>query len=82
MQIELSPEQEAWLAGFVARGESASAADALRALIAEKMGDDLDDLAWAKPYVDAARADIARGDVLTRAQHDARMDAVLASLKA
>lgn len=81
MQVELLPEQEAWLAAHVARGEFASATDVVRALIAEKMGEETDDLAWAKPYVDSAHADIARGDVLTRAEHDARMDAVLAAMK-
>jgi hypothetical protein len=33
--------------------------------IAERATGEGDDLAWAKPYVDRARAAVARGDVLT-----------------
>ena len=40
------------------------------------------DLAWAKPYVDEADAEIARGDFVTLEEHEARMDAVMARLAA
>ena len=40
-----------------------------------------DDMAWAKPYVDEARADIARGDVITLYEHRARNAARLAALR-
>jgi antitoxin ParD1/3/4 len=50
--------------------------------IAERLAEDeIDDLAWAKPYLDDALADIAGGQVLTRAEHEARMDATLAAMK-
>jgi len=40
-----------------------------------------DDMAWAKPYVDEARADMARGDVITLEEHRARNAARLAALR-
>ena len=40
-----------------------------------------DDFAWAKPYVDDAREDIANGRTLTRQEHEARMHRLLASMK-
>ena len=46
-----------------------------------RMAEEADDLAWAKPYVDEALADVAAGKVLTRQEHEARMDALQASLK-
>ena len=85
MSVDLTPEQEAWLSAHVARGDFPSVADAVRQLIderiAERIAEASDDLAWAKRYVDEARADIARGDTLTRREHEARMDALLASMK-
>ena len=82
----LTPDQKAWLAAQVERGEFRSVDDAARQLIderiAERMAEARDDLAWAKPYVDAALADVARGRVLTREEHEARMAAVLTSAKA
>jgi antitoxin ParD1/3/4 len=85
MTITLTSEQQAWLRVHVERGEFASIDDAARQLIderiAERMAEEGDDLAWAKPYVDAALADVANGRVLTREDHEARMDALLASMK-
>jgi toxin ParE1/3/4 len=40
--------------------------------LAHEEGDEPDDMAWAKPLVDEARADIARGDVCTLEGHRAR----------
>ena len=37
--------------------------------------------AWAKPFVDEALADVARGDVLTLEEHEARLDELLAASK-
>jgi antitoxin ParD1/3/4 len=85
MPVTLTSEQQAWLAAHVERGEFASVDEAARQLIderiAERMAEESDDLAWAKPYLDAAIADIARGNVMSRAEHEARMDAVLAAMK-
>ena len=49
--------------------------------IAERAAEEGDDLAWAKPYVDEARAAVARGDVLILDEHKARNAARLASIK-
>jgi antitoxin ParD1/3/4 len=40
-----------------------------------------DDIALAKPYGDEARADMARGDVITLEEHRARNAARLAALR-
>jgi len=85
MAISLTPEQQAWLNAHVARGDFPSVEDAVRQLIderiAERAAEARDDLAWAKPYVDEALADVARGEVLSRDEHRARNAARLAALK-
>ena len=42
----------------------------------------LDDLAWAKPYVDEALAQIERGEGMSLEEHEARMTALMARLGA
>ena len=73
MAITLTPEQEIWLKAHVATGEFASLEQAARQLIDERIaelaGNEDDDMAWAKPYVDEARAAIARGEVITLEEH-------------
>jgi antitoxin ParD1/3/4 len=85
MLISLTPEQQIWLAAQVERGEFRSIEDAARQLIderiAERRAEESDDLAWAKPYVDEALAEIERGEVMTLEEHKARNAARLASLK-
>jgi antitoxin ParD1/3/4 len=84
MPISITPEQQAWLAAHVERGEFASVDEAMRQLIDERIAERMieeDDLAWAKPLVDKALAAVARGEVISREEHEARMDAVLAALK-
>ncbi len=84
MVIFLTPDQQAWLSAHVARGDFPSVEEAARQLIderiAERAAEESDDLAWAKPHVDEALADAAGGKVLTRPEHDARMDALLSSI--
>jgi len=84
MTITLTPEQLAWLNAEVARGHFQSIEEAARQLIdegiAERMVEE-DDLAWAKPLVDEALADVARGDVITLEEHEARTAALLAAMK-
>jgi antitoxin ParD1/3/4 len=79
MSITLTPEQQAWLRAHVERGDFASIEDAVRQLIddriAEIAAEESDDLAWAKPHVDEALADVARGDVMTLDEHEARATA-------
>jgi antitoxin ParD1/3/4 len=81
MNIVLPPAQQKWLEAQVAKGEFASIEDAVQQMIAEQMALEADDLAWAKPYVDEAREAVARGDVFTLEQHEARMDERLKALK-
>jgi antitoxin ParD1/3/4 len=58
MTITLTPEQQALLSNYVARGDFSSIEEAARQLIderiAERAAEEGDDLAWAKPYVDEA----------------------------
>jgi antitoxin ParD1/3/4 len=85
MTITLTPEQQALLSTYVVRGDFSSIEEAARQLIDERIAEcaaeESDDLAWAKPYVDEARAAVARGDVLTRDEHKARNAARLAAIK-
>ena len=73
------------LSAYVARGDFSSIEEAARQLlderIAERIAEEYDDLAWAKPFVDEARAAIARGEVLTLDEHKARNAARLAAIK-
>lgn len=85
MSISLTPEQEAGLTAQVERGEfrlfDKAARQVIYERIAERMAEERDDLAWAKPYVDEALQELASGKVLTREEHEARMDVLLASMK-
>ena len=80
MPITLTPEQEAWCIARVAAGDFASVEEAARQLIderiAERAAEEGNDLAWAKPYVDDARA-VARGDVVTLDEHKSRNAAAI-----
>ena len=84
MTITLKPDQEAWLQSRVASGDFASIEEAARQLIderiAERTAEEDDDLAWAKPFVDDALADVTRGDVISREEHEARTEARLAAI--
>ena len=85
MSITLTPAQEAWIKAHVAQGHFASVEAAARQLIDDRIAelgqDDYDDMAWAKPLVEEARAAVARGDVITLEEHRARNAARLAALK-
>lgn len=85
MTITLTPEQQALLNTYVARGDFSSIEEAARQLIderiAERAAEEGDDLAWAKPYVDEARLAVANGDVLTLDEHKARNAARLGATK-
>ncbi len=83
MTISLIAEQQAWIAAHVARGEFASVEEAVTRLIDERIAErniEDDDLAWAKPLVDEALAGVERGEILSFEEHEARMEAVLASM--
>ena len=82
--INLTPEQEAWFKTHVARGDFASVEEAARQLIEERIIErelENDDMAWAKPYVDEALAEVARGEEITLEEHKARNAARLAALE-
>jgi antitoxin ParD1/3/4 len=81
MNIKLPPEQEKWLNARVAEGDFASPEAAVRQMIAERMALEADDFAWAKPYLDEARAVVARGEVVSVDEAIADIDAHLASFK-
>jgi antitoxin ParD1/3/4 len=85
MFIALTAEQEDWIKAHVATGEFVSVEQAARQLIDDRIAEladiENDDMAWAIPFVDAARADIERGDVITLEEHRARNLARLAALR-
>jgi antitoxin ParD1/3/4 len=63
MTITLTPEQQKRLEAAVATGQFASVEEAVRLAVDQLVpADDLGDLSWAKPYLDEARAQIARGE--------------------
>ena len=84
MTISLTPEQQVWIEKQVRRGEFASIDDAARQLIDERIAEraiEEDDLAWAKPLVDEARASVTRGEVISREEHRIRNAARLTARK-
>lgn len=79
--VKLTPAQEAWLEAQVAEGRLPSIEDAVRSAVADLMTISNDDLAWAKPYVDQARASVARGDISTGEAVLARLRQRISQLK-
>ena len=66
MTITLTPEQQKRLEAEVAAGRFTSVEEAVRLAVADfLMPVDTTDLSWAKPYLDEARAQIARGEYVT-----------------
>ena len=80
MNVTLPPEQQKWLEAQVAAGQFASIDEALATAVADLMAMHRDDLAWAKPYVEQARASVARGDVLSGEEYFKRLNAEIESL--
>jgi antitoxin ParD1/3/4 len=85
MTISLTPEQQAQLSAYVARGDFSSVEEAasqfLDERIAERALEEGDGLVWAKPYVDEALEEVTRGNVLSHEEYRARVEAHLAKLK-
>ncbi len=79
MTITLTPEQQKRLEAAVAAGQFASVEEAVRLAVDNLMvaDADADDLSWAKPYLDEARAEIARGETLSVEEVFAETDAWL-----
>jgi antitoxin ParD1/3/4 len=81
MKIDLPADQKQWLEAEVASGRFGSIGEAVEMAIAGLMIDEEDDLAWAKPLVDEARAEIARGEVLSGEEFFASLDDQIAKLR-
>ena len=81
MKVELPSEQMKWLEAEVAAGHFDSVDDAISAAVADLMTAQHDDLAWAKAYVEQARASVARGDVTAGDDFLRRLESRLASLR-
>jgi Arc/MetJ-type ribon-helix-helix transcriptional regulator len=62
MTITLTAEQQRWLEAEVAAGRIASVEEAVRLAVDLIMPVDTTDLSWAKPYLDEAREQVARGE--------------------
>ena len=84
MTVTLSPDQLAWIEARVAEGDYSDVDEAVRDLlaagIAEHEETETDDMAWAKPLVDEALAEIERGEGISLEEFEARMDARMAAL--
>jgi Arc/MetJ-type ribon-helix-helix transcriptional regulator len=81
MNIRLPVDQQKWLEEQVAAGRFRSIDDAVAFAVADLMTIGEDDLAWAKPYVDEARAAVARGETVSLDDAVSDIDAHLAALK-
>jgi antitoxin ParD1/3/4 len=81
MSVTLPPEQQKWLEAQVAAGQFTSIDEALATAVADLMAMHTDDFAWAKPYVDQARASVARGDVLSGEEYFKRLDAEIETFR-
>lgn len=81
MTITLPREQQEWLEAQVKAGVYASIDEAVASILAEHMELDIDDLSWARPLVDEARAAIARGEVMALEEHRIHMAEKLESLR-
>ena len=71
MNITLPPDQERWLRAKVKSGEFASIDEAISFAVAHLMPVDTSDLEWTLPYLEAARASLARGEGLSLDQFKA-----------
>lgn len=81
MNVKLPPDQLKWIESQVADGRFGSVDEALSIAVADLMAMHADDLGWAKPYVDQARASVARGDVLAGDEYFRLLDEKLAALR-
>jgi len=74
MNVTLPREQQEWLEAQVKAGAYDSIDDALSRFVAEHMNLDIDDLDWAKPLIEEARASAERGETMTLEEYRAMMD--------
>jgi antitoxin ParD1/3/4 len=82
IELDLKPDERAWLAARVAAGEFASIHEAATQLMAAAISDAAQlegvDLSWAKPLVEEAYASLERGEGSPSAEAIARIRAQLA----
>jgi Arc/MetJ-type ribon-helix-helix transcriptional regulator len=65
MTVTLTPEQMRWLEEAVAQGRFSSVEEAVAVAVADlKMSIEAENLEWARPYIEEARAQVARGQVV------------------
>ena len=81
MTITLTPEQQKRLEAAVAAGQFASVEEAVRFAVDHLVLAELGDLSWATPYLDEARASIARGDTISLEEFNAHVDKRLKDLR-
>ena len=81
MNITLPPNQRKWLEAEVAAGRFASVDEALAMAVSGLMDLGTDDLAWAKPQVDQARASFAKGNVSAGEAYLKRLDEKIVKLQ-
>jgi hypothetical protein len=74
IMIPLSPTQEHWLAGEVVAGRYPSIEAAVQVANDNLLPGDVDDLDWAKPYLDKARAGASRGKASSIASVRAQLE--------
>jgi antitoxin ParD1/3/4 len=82
MTITLTPEQLKWIEQQVAGGKFESVEEAVRLAVADLMTIDSDDLSWARPLVDEARASIGRGEGIPADAVKSELDSYLKSIRA
>jgi antitoxin ParD1/3/4 len=80
MNVSLPKEQLEWLEAQVAAGHFALIDEGLAIAVADLKALSEDDLAWARPYVEEARASIARGDVISGEEFFRRLNAKIDDL--
>lgn len=81
MNVTLPPEQQEWLEAQVTAGHFSSINEALAVAVAGFMALDSNDLTWAKPYLDQARASLARGDVVSGDEYLDRLKSKIETLR-
>jgi hypothetical protein len=72
--LTLAPEQEELLEAEVAAGRFASVEAAVPFAVDHFMPPDMSDLSWAKPYIEVARNQIERGEIVTLEEFNVHVD--------
>jgi hypothetical protein len=76
----LTPAQEEILRDVIANGKFPSV-EAATKFVVDYFSVNLDDLSWAKPYLDVARAQFERGEFVTLEEFQAFMDEKIKELE-